>query len=262
MAKKASESNLALNNLAKCDIYGIGVEHDPCEAFNLLIRNVEVKESWLAYLYLARLYEKGIGVKADLGKMAEFYRRDSDLLTWLQPYYQGYYGICLIRDMGVPENKKSGWKWIQQSIQGNNAAGWYAKGECYRFGYGVEPDMLKAVRCYKRAEQMLSRIDGKVQAKFALSCKYESGQRGLSQNRQTAFEHFNFAANRMHQDAQWKIVMLCESGIGTNRFEDRALHYFRLAANSGHQKAQFKASIYYMQGKRVSKDLQKTIDIL
>ncbi len=162
------------------------MERDPSEAFNLLIRNVEVRESWLAYLYLARLYEKGIGVQAHQVKMAEYYRRDSELLTWQRPYYRGYYGLCLIRGMGVPENKKSGWKLIQQSIQGNNVTEWYAKGECYRFGFSVEPDVLKAVRCYKQAEQVESGMDGKVKTKFALGCIYESGKGGLSQNLQIA----------------------------------------------------------------------------
>ncbi len=262
MAKKASESNLALNNLAKCYIYGIGVERDPSEAFKLLLKNAEVKESWLAYLYLARLYEKGIGVQANLEKMAEFYKKGTELLAWQRPYYQGYYGLYLIRGIGVREDKKSGWKMIQRSIQSNNAAGWYTKGECYRFGYGVEPDIVKAVRCYKRAIQMESGMDGKIKAKFALGCMFELGQGGLSQNFQTAFEHFNFAANRMHQEAQWKIGIFCESGTGTDRFEDRAVHYFQLAANSGHRQAQLKAGMYYMQGKGVSRDLHKAIDIL
>ena len=151
---------------------------------------------------------------------------------------------------------------IQQSIQSNNATGWYAKGECYRFGYGVEPDMVQAVRCYKRATQMESGMDGIIKSKFALGSMYELGQGGLPQNHHTAFEHFNFAANRMHQEAQWKIGIFCESGTGTELFEDRAVHYFRLAANSGHQQAQLKASKYYMKGKGVPRDLHTAIDIL
>ena len=121
---------------------------------------------------------------------------------------------------------------------------------------------MHAVRCYKRAAQMESGIDGVIKAKLTLGCLYESGQGGLSQDFETAFGYFNYAANRMHQEAQWKIGIFCESGTGTDRFEDRAVYYFRLAANSGHRQAQLKASRYYMQGKGVSRNLQTAIDIL
>ena len=262
MAKKASESNLALGTPGKCYAHGIGVERDPSEAFRLLTKYAEVHKNWLSYFSLAKLYEEGTGVPVNLEQMAQLYRRGTELLAWQRPYYQGYYGLCLIRSIGVPEDRKSGWKMIQQSIQGNNATGWYAKGECYRFGYGVQPDMVKAERCYKRATQMENGMDGKVKAKFALGCMYELGQGWLPQNFCAAFEHFNFAANRMHQEAQWRMAIFCESGSGTDRFEDRAVYYFRLAANSGHRQAQLKASAYSMQGKGVSRDLHTAIDIL
>ncbi len=262
MAKKASEINLGLNNLAQCFVHGIGVARDPSEAFRLVTKNVEVVKDWLSYFYLAKSYEEGVGVQVNLEKMAEPNKRGTELLGWQRPYYQGYYVLCLIRSMGVPEDKSSGWNMIQQSIRCNNATGWYARGECYRFDYDVEPDITKAVDCYTRAMQMGSGIDGKVKASFALGCMYELVRGGLSQNLETAFEHFKFAANRMHQEAQWKIAIFCESGSGTDRFEERAVHYFRLAANIGHREAQLKATTYYMQGKRVSRDLQTSIDLL
>ncbi len=89
MAKKASESNLALNDLAKCYVYGIGIERDPSEAFKLLLKNAEVNKSWFAYLYLARFYEKAIGIQANLAKMADISKEDIELLSWQRPYYQG-----------------------------------------------------------------------------------------------------------------------------------------------------------------------------
>ncbi len=122
--------------------------------------------------------------------------------------------------------------------------------------------MEKAARCYKRATQMESGIDGVIKAKFALGCMYELEHGGLSRNLQAAFQNFNNAANRMHQEAQWKAGILCESWTGTDYFEKRAVHFFRLAANSGHRQAQLKASMYYMQGKGVSRNLHTAIDIL
>ena len=80
---------------------------------------------------------------------------------------------------------------------------------------------------------MEEKIGGVTKEKFTLGSLYESGQGRLAQDWQTAFEHFNSAANRMHQEAQWKIGILCESGTGNTRFEDKSVNSIRLAANSG-----------------------------
>ena len=262
MAKRASKGGFALDTLALCYEQGIGIERDPAEVFRILTEEVEEWKHWLSGLALAKCYKEGIGVKPNLEKMAAAYKKGTEYSGWKRPYYQGYYGLCLIRGVGVAENRRKGWQMIHNSIRGSNATGWYVKGECYRYGYGIEQDLNRAVQCYKRASQMENGMDGKVKAMFALGCMYELGQGGLPLNLEAAFEHFNYAANRIHQEAQWKVAFFCESGIGTDRFEDRAVHYFRLAANSGHRNAQLKASAYYMQGKGVSRNLQTAIQIL
>ncbi len=105
-------------------------------------------------------------------------------------------------------------------------------------------------------------MDGTVKAILALGSMYELGQGRLPQNPEAAFQHFNYAANRIHQEAQWKVAIYCESSTGTDRLEDRAANYFRLAANSGHLEALLKASAYYIQGKGVSWNLRTAIEIL
>ncbi len=49
---------------------------------------------------------------------------------------------------------------------------------------------------------------GKIKAKFTLGCMYELGEGGLPQNLETALLNFSYAANRMHQGAQWKMGIL------------------------------------------------------
>ena len=96
-------------------MYGIGVDRDRSEAFRLISRYVEDHKDWFAYFHLTKLYEERAGVLANFDKMAELCKRDTELLAWQLPYYQGYYGLCLIRGIGVPVDKKSGWDMIRRS---------------------------------------------------------------------------------------------------------------------------------------------------
>ena len=211
---------------------------------------------------MAKCYEQGIGVEIDLPKAAELYRKGSQLLAWQSPYFNAYYGIYLIRGRGVEQNIKKGWEEVQKSIHCNNSIGWLVAGECYRYGYGAKVDRATAVSYYQRAVVSESGLEGNVLGRFALGCMYESGQGGLMQNNSKTFEHFEFAANRMHKEAQWKLGIACETGVGVDRFAGRAVHYYRLAASNGHEQAQVKAIDYYLQGKGISRDLHTNIQIL
>ena len=64
-----------------------------------------MNKTWLGYLSLAKLIENSIGVQANLERMAELYRRGTEVLAWHRPYYQCYYGLCLLRDLGIQENE-------------------------------------------------------------------------------------------------------------------------------------------------------------
>ncbi len=66
----------------------------------------------------------------------------------------------------------------------------------------------------------------------------------------------------MHKEAQWKVRIACETGVGADRFLDGAVHYYRLAACNGHEQAQVKASDYYVQEKGISRDRHTNIQIL
>ncbi len=259
---KASKKGYGLSVLGQCYEHGITVDRNPKKAFECYTEAVSRGTSFTARYRLAKCYELGIGVQIDQTRAAELYRRGSQLFTWESPYFNAYYGMCLIKGQGVEQNLKKGWEQVQKSIRGNNSIGWLVAGECYRYGYGVEVDLAKAVSHYQRAVTSESGLEGKVRARFALGCMYECGQGGLVQSDAKAFEHFEFAANRMHKEAQWKVGIACETGAGADRFLDRAVHYYRLAASNGHEQAQLKASDYYVQGKGISRDLHTNIQIL
>ncbi len=262
LSTKAARDGFALNELGQCYEHGITVDRNPKKAFECYTEAISRGTSFTARYRSAKCYEQGIGIENDLNKAVELYREGCQLLAWQSPYFSAYYGMCLIRGRGVKQNLKKGWEEVQKSIRGNNSTGWLVTGECYRYGYGVQVDHAKAVSYYQRAITSGSGLEGKACARFALGCMYESGQGGLMQNNAKAFEHFEFAANRMHKEAQWKVGVSCKTGIGVGRFVDRAILYYRLAASNGHKQARFKASDYYLQGKGISRDLHTSIQVL
>ena len=261
-ASKAQKSNCALNTLGLCYEQGIQVKRSLTRAIELYTDAMNLGTSWSCRLSLARVYERGDGVEVDLEKAAQLYNSGSELLPWQQPYFQGFYGLCLIRGRGVTEDQKTGWAMVQKSIQGGNATGWYVRGECFRNGYGVERNLAEAAVCYRRAIEMKNGMDGRVFSKFQLGRMYEHGQGGLQVDLRKAFDYYHFAARRMHQEAQCKVALFSETGRGVDKSDDRAAYYFRLAANSGHRHAQVKACEYYMKGKGISRDLHTAVQIL
>ena len=166
------------------------------------------------------------------------------LLPCARPYFQSYYGLCLIRGKGVKRDQRTGWTLVQKSIQVQNPTGWYVRGECFRNGYGVKPNLVEAVTSYQRAIQMENGVDGIVFSNFELGRMNEQGQGGLRVDLRKAFDHYNYAAKRTHQEAQWKVASFCETGSGVDKFPDRATYFFDLAASSGHRDAKVKACVF------------------
>ena len=186
------------------------------------------------------MYERGDGVDTGFGKAAQVCKDETRLRPRARPYFEGFYGLCLIRGRGVRQDLKTGWKLVQKSIQGQNAARWYVKGECFRNGYGVETNPVEAAACYQRAIQMENGTDRTVFSKFELGRMYEQGQSGLQVDFTKDFDHSNYAAKRMHREAQWKVATFCETASDVQKFLDRAAYFFGLAASSGHRGAALK----------------------
>ncbi len=263
-AKKSIESGYspAKGLLATCFFYGLGVEQDVLRAVQLWTESIE----GVGYAYimtLAPCYEQGIGVDIDLQKAAELYRLGSETNSdsWTQDCIQALYGMCLVRGRGVKRNTEKGWSLIRGSVQSNKDVGWFVQGECYRYGYGVKKNLNMAIRSYKKAIRVVDFERGKYLAHYALGSMYETGE-GLERNFSKAFENYNYCANVMNRDAQWKVAQWCESGIGVEKDIARAVEYFRLAANSGHREAQIKSYNYYMEGKGVQRNLMSSAQII
>ncbi len=162
---------------------------------------------------------------------------------------------------GTKQNVEKGWSLIRGSIRSNKDVGCLTQAQCYRHGYGVQKNLSTAIRSYKKAIRVVDFELGKYLAHYALATRYETRQ-GLKRNYSKAFENYNQAADVMNRAVQWKVGLWCESGIGVEKDNDRAVEYFRLAANSGHQDAQIKSYHYYMEGNDAQRNLMSSFQII
>ncbi len=264
LAKKAVKkgNKRAKMNLATCYMHGLGVERNAAKAVRLW--DQASKAGALAHLIdLAECYEQGNGVDVDYGKAVELYEKGLEFTgnTWRRAFVQAFYGRCLILGRGVAQNIRKGWALVESSTKETNGSGWLVEGECYRYGYGVKRDPRKAIKSYLRATDGMNSIFSRIRAHYALGCMYEAGE-GTVRNLNKAFQHFEYSANRIHREAQWKIGLFCESGFGIEQNVARAAEYYRLAANSGHKESQLKSNEYYMKGMGVQKDIAKSTELL
>ncbi len=262
--KKALEKGYkkAKMTLAMCYFHGLSVEQDLPNAIQLWLECIE-GGGYSCVVDLAPCYEHGLGVDVDLQKAAELYKMGSEMAPnlWRRQYIQAFYGLCLIRGRGVMQDVKKGWSLIRESVQANKDTGWFAQGECYRYGYGVKRNLDMAIQSYNNAIRVGDDADGRNLAHYALGTMYEAGE-GLDRDYSKAFENYNYSADVMHHDAQWKIALSCESGIGVERNIARAVEYFRLAANGGHRDSQIKSYNYYMEGKGVQRNLMSSAQVI
>ncbi len=248
--KTVDEGNImAKMILAKCYFHGLVVEQDVPQAVRFWIECVEVG-AFSCIADLAPCYEHGLGVDVDLQKAAELYRIGSELTShsWWKQYIQAFYGISLIRGRGAKQDVQKGWPLIRGSVQSSKDSGWFTQGECCRYGYGVEKNLDLAIQSYKKATRVIDDADGKYLAHHALGTMYEAGD-GLERDYPQAFENYNYSADVMNHDAQWKVALWCECGIGVEKDIARAVEYFRLAANGGHRDARIKSYNYYLEGR-------------
>ncbi len=116
----------------------------------------------------------------------------------------------------------------------------------------MKKNLNTAIQSNRNAIRVADYTKVKWLAHYALGTMYESVE-GLERNYSKAFENYNYSADVMNPDAQWKVVLWCESGIGVEKDIGRAVEYFRLAGNSGHRDPQIKSYKYYMEGKGVQR---------
>lgn len=227
--RKAMAKNVfsVKESLATCYQFGIGVDVDHVQAFQFYN---EAFHGGIPFctVHLANCYDLGIGVKQDPKEATKIYKKCMDRGAWEREFVGGYYGLRMVCGHGIQKSVTRGKEIIFESTKSDSSYGGYALGECYRYGLGVSKDKEKARKLYLKAVRSGKGVVGVVDSYLALASMFENGE-GFHVNISLAHKYYMEAANRLSPEAQWKVALALESGVGMHENIQRSVFYFRCA---------------------------------
>lgn len=142
---KAAEAGEEKSQILLCEtyMYGLDVEKDPEKAFYWGVKAAASGKRTVALYDLGRIYEKGIGVKADRAMAAKYMTQAAErgyppALNDLSDYY--------FKGKGVPVDPDKGMKLLKAAAEQGVRMAQLKLGERYKDGNGVEVDYVIAYK--------------------------------------------------------------------------------------------------------------------
>ena len=185
------------------------------------------------------------------------------------PLAQTYYGGCLKKGIGVPQDMAAAVEWYRKAADQNFAVAFYELAVCYENGEGVERNLDEALAWYQKAlaggiEEAQSAIIRVEKAK-AVESSPEAQAVALYEKALEFFDRQDSdveCADLLRQSAELGYVwaqlfygrFLCK-GIGTALDPASAVEWFRKAADQDCPAAFYELGVCYENGEGVEKDL-------
>lgn len=132
----------------------------------------------------------------------------------------------------------------------------YELGCCYRYGYGVDSSVKRAISYWQKASDR-----GHAVAQHRLGQCYDGGM-GIAQDISRAFELYKLAAHSGFAQAQNDLAVCYSEGAGTIVDNAEANRWYEAAANQGEKNAQYNLGIRLLHGQRCKVDLVKGVAML
>ena len=198
---KAAEQGYtpAMVELAMCSSY-MGSANKP--AFQWYREAAELGDA-TAQFALGKCYEDGDGVVQNLTKAIEWYRKAAEQGNGKAQFALG---LCYEGDR-VEQNLAEAVKWYQKTAENEDTGGeaseaMYHLALCYENGKGVEKDLTKAFKLYKRSvESVYFTADFWKDVAYHLARCYENGI-GVEKDLTKAIEWYRRAAERGSHEAK------------------------------------------------------------
>lgn len=114
-------------------------------------QNTLASEGNIKAMYdVGKLYERGRGVKKDMGKAAEFFQKAA---TAGNPSAQARLGILYFEGRGVKQDYKKALSLLNSAANANIPSAQFQLANMYELGTGVTQDLKKSIAWYKQADK-------------------------------------------------------------------------------------------------------------
>ena len=185
-----------------------------------------------AQVDLGIYYEHGKDVIKDLNKAIILYEKAAN-----QGYMWGQFhlAVCYENGQGISQNKGRAFYWCKKAAnQGLVEAQTYL-GLYYKYGIGIEPNKKKAIEYFKKATE---KNYAWAQYYLAMEYKYSTNSVEVDKRR----ELFQASAEKDIADAQYELALEYKND---NR---KSFYWFYRAAQNNQAEAQYRLSLCYEKG--------------
>lgn len=184
----------------------------------------------------AKMYEKGLGVNIDKGKMLDLMSKSADAGYWLSKYEIGTY---YADGIGVEKNDEEAFSWYNQAAFDGYDVAQVKLGDCYYYGIGVEKNYLEAVEWYQKASEQKNAI-----AMLQMGECYYYGY-GVDQEYKTAVEWYQKSANLGNGSAYNRLGYCYYQGTGVAQSYKMAAKFYKKAIELGNVEAETGMALCY-----------------
>jgi TPR repeat protein len=169
---------------------------------------------------VASMYQNGRGVKPDLNKAIEWYKKSA-----------AHKNPKAISRLKLLQENEERFKKVQAQADKGDAVSQYKLGKMYAEGTGVSTDYARATEAFKNAA-----TQGHAKAEYKLGLHYYEGT-GVKQSSETAYKWFKAAAEQNHPAAQYYLGKMYASGSGVKQNYTTSLEWFNKAIAGGFNQA-------------------------
>ena len=203
-----------------------------------------------AQFQLGKRYSNGEGVRKDMSKAGQWYRKAAEQGHTGAQFKLGvsYYG-----GEGVPKDVREAAQWYRKAAEQGDAGAQVNLGFMYANGEGVPKDVREAVQWFRNAAEQ-----GYASAQYNLGVAYYSGE-GVPKNAREAAQWYRKAAEQGDAGAQVNLGFMYANGEGVPKDVREAVQWFRNAAEQGYASAQFSLGFMYANGEGVPNDAREAV---
>ena len=233
-------------------LFGPNGEVDGARTSNVCPQGVSEFERASEMFNIGYSYYDGVGVKRDIGKAIEWFKKAAELN---HPRAMFLLGSCYYNGTGMNKDYDRALDWLTKAAQLGDAKAMNRLGYMYECGHGTRKDFAEAMKWYEKSSDR-----GNPDATFKIGLLYYNGN-GVARSYEEAMKWLRKAAQLGHSDAMHWTAFMYEKGYGADKDLGKALKWYQTAASCGKANSMFRTGLmYYNGGDGVEKNYGKALE--